>query len=231
MSSPDPGSAYSVRNWIEAESQIAIFPSEEDSESLSRDKSSLTNMPVLNLSANSRSEESEGFKRRIATLKPGNKDAAAYEQVVLEILDFLFNPALIDGEKEVRTLDGTERRDIVFTNDSNEPFWSDLRSHHSCAFIMFETKNVTVLENTHFNQTATYLGDRLGTLGFIVTRSPLRDAQQRKAYSIYNDSFPRKVVLVLSDYTLLEMLDMKCAGEDPMRYIQKLYRAFRTRVQ
>ena len=227
----DGSKAYSVRNWIETESQVATSPSEEHSKSLSKDRSSLMHMPVLNLSADRRSAESEGFKRRIATLKAGNKDAAAYQQVVLEILDFLFNPALIDGEKEVRTVDDTERRDIVFTNDSNEPFWSDLRSRHSSAFIMFETKNVTVLENIHFNQTATYLGDRIGTLGLIVTRSPLREAQQRKAYSIYNDSHPRKVVLVLSDSDLFEMLDMKCVGDDPMRYIQKLYRAFRTSVQ
>ena len=96
---------------------------------------------------------------------------------------------------------------------------------------MFETKNTKTLENTHLNQTATYLGDRIGRLGFIVTRNSLQEAQRKKAFSIYNDSNPRKIILTLSDLDIITMLDMKCAGRDPMRYIQKLYRSFRTSVQ
>ena len=131
----------------------------------------------------------------------------------------------------MRTVDGTERRDVIFTNDSDQSFWSYLRSEHSSIFLMFESKNCEELENSHFNQTATYLGDRLGRLGFIVTRRPLNAPQKKKAFSIYNDSQPRKIILVLSDQDVVAMLDIKCDGKDPMRYIQKLYRSFRTSVQ
>jgi hypothetical protein len=175
--------------------------------------------------------ESEALKEKLSTVKAGSVDAAAYQRLILEILNFLFNPELIDGELEVRTIDGTERRDVIFTNDSDQSFWSYLRSEHSSIFLMFETKNCEVLENTHFNQTATYLGERLGRLGFIVTRNPLQEPQQRKAFSIYNDSQPRKIILVLSDEDVRAMLDMKCDRKDPMRYVQKLYRSFRTSVQ
>lgn len=175
--------------------------------------------------------ESESLKQRLGKLPEGIKDASAYQRLVLEILNFLFNPELIDGELEVRTVDGTERRDIIFTNDSDQSFWSYLRTEHSSLFIMFETKNTKTLENTHLNQTATYLGDRIGRLGFIVTRNSLQEAQRKKAFSIYNDSNPRKIILTLSDLDIITMLDMKCAGRDPMRYIQKLYRSFRTSVQ
>lgn len=175
--------------------------------------------------------ESESLKQRLTRLQAGIKDAATYQHLVLEILNFLFNPELFDGELEVRTIDGTERRDIIFTNDSDQSFWSYLRTEHSGLFLMFETKNTDILENTHFNQTATYLGDRIGRLGFIVTRNPLQGAQQKKAFSIYNDSHPRKIILTLSDSDLINMLDIKCAHNDPMRYIQKLYRSFRTNAQ
>jgi hypothetical protein len=132
---------------------------------------------------------------------------------------------------EVRTVDGTERRDIIFTNDSDESFWTYLRTEHSGIFLMFETKNTTNVENTHLNQTATYLGERLGRIGFIVTRNPLQKPQERKAFSIYNDSSPRKIILTLSDLDMQIMLEIKGAGNNPMRHIQKLYRSFRTRVQ
>jgi hypothetical protein len=59
----------------------------------------------------------------------------------LEVLNYLFNPELIDGEPEVRTIDGTERRDIIFTNDSDESFWEYVRTAHDGIFLMFEAKN------------------------------------------------------------------------------------------
>ena len=146
-------------------------------------------------------------------------------------MNLLFNPDLIDCELEVRTTVGTERRDILFTNDSDESFWDFVRTEHSGIFLMFETKNTRGVENDHINQTATYLGDRLGRLGFIVTRQPVEHAQRLKLFSVYNDSQPRKIILVLSDADMNEMLDLKCRGESPMRYVQRLYRQFRTSVQ
>lgn len=175
--------------------------------------------------------EAENLKKKLRNLNTGIDDATEYQFLTLEILNFLFNPELIDGEPEVRTIDGTERRDILFTNDSDRTFWTYLRTEHSAIILMFETKNTKTVTNIHLNQTSTYLGDRIGRVGFIVTRSPLREAQERKAFSIYNDSTPRKIILVLSDHDIDTMLDMKCSGDDPMRYVQRLYRAFRTSVQ
>lgn len=175
--------------------------------------------------------EAERLKHRLQQLEPGERDATAYQMAILEILNFLFNPELIDGQLEVRTIDGTERRDIIFTNDSDQSFWSYLRTEHSAIFIMFETKNTKSIDNTHLNQTATYLGDRIGRLGFIVTRNSLGEAQKKKVFSIYNDSHPRKIILILSDSDIRKMLDMKCSGKDPMRHVQSLYRSFRTSVQ
>ena len=176
-------------------------------------------------------DTANNLKHKLLQLSPGRDQANDYHLLVLEILNFLFNPELIDGEIEIRTLDGTERRDIIFTNDSDLSFWSYLRSEHSGIFIMFEVKNTDQVETAHFNQTATYLGDRLGRLGFIITRNQINKAQKRKVFSIYNDSRPRKIILVISDEDINHMIDMKTAGNDPMRYIQKMYRDFRTMVQ
>jgi hypothetical protein len=67
-------------------------------------------------------------------------------RLVLEILNYLFNPDLTDGQPEVRTFDGTERRDIVLTNESDEAFWDYVRTSHDNIFIMFETKNTDELD-------------------------------------------------------------------------------------
>lgn len=183
------------------------------------------------LAASEVCQEAESLKTKLVDIPSGTAHASTYQRTVLEILNFLFNPELIDGEMEVKTSEGTERRDIIFTNDSDQSFWSYIRHEHSAVLLMFETKNTRELEPSHLNQTNTYLGDRLGRLGFIVTRNPAAPAQQRKAFSIYNDSNPRKIILVLSDNDLREMLDMKWRGQDPMRFVQKLYRKFRQSVQ
>jgi hypothetical protein len=175
--------------------------------------------------------ESETLKNRLAALKPGIADATGFQLLVLEIFNFLFNPDLIDGVPEVKTIDGTERRDIIFTNDSDKTFWEYLRNEHSSLIVMIETKNTAQVENSHLNQTATYLGSRLGYFGIIVTRTKPEEAQIKKSFSIYSDSQPKKIILILCDQDLIQMLDMHCAGRDPMRYMQTAYRNFRTSVQ
>lgn len=175
--------------------------------------------------------EGNDLKARLSAIPTGREHASEYQHAVLGILNYLFNPELIDGETEVKTIEGTERRDIVFTNDSDINFLEYIRREHSSIFIMFETKNMKEIEAPAFNQTATYLGERLGQLGFIVTRNNPSTNNLRKAFSIYNDSRPRKVILILSDDDLNHLLDTKCKGSDPVGYLQKLYRKFRTSVQ
>jgi hypothetical protein len=177
------------------------------------------------------SAERDRLQETLRLLGVGGSDAAKYQQTILEILNFLFNPELIDGELEVRTADGTERRDIIFTNDSDATFWNYVRTEHSALYLMFETKNTKSIEAPALNQTATYLGDRLGRLGFIATRVRPDEAAMRKAFSIYNDSNPRKIILFLCDEDFAQMLDMKVRGKNPMRHLQALYREFRTSVQ
>jgi hypothetical protein len=177
------------------------------------------------------SAERDRLEETLKLTAVGRSHARKYQQTVLEILNFLFNPELIDGELEVRTVDGTERRDVIFTNDSDATFWDYIRSEHSALYLMFETKNTQTIEAPALNQTATYLGDRLGRLGFIATRFPPNEAAIRKAFSIFNDSNPRKVILFLCDEDFVQMLDMKVRGKNPMRHIQSLYRKFRTSVQ
>jgi len=128
---------------------------------------------------------------------------------------------------------GTERREILYWNEAERSFWKYVRDEYRSPLVMFEVKNVGALELAHINQTATYLGARLGLLGFVVTRNPPSDAVIRKMYSVYNDSpvMPRKVILVISDPDMRQMIEDRMAGRPATPYIQALYRSFRSRAQ
>jgi hypothetical protein len=175
--------------------------------------------------------ESEKLKSQLLAIKNGTAEASHYQRTILEIMNFLFNPELIDGQLEVRTIDETERRDIIFTNDSDNSFWTYLRLEHSNFLLMIETKNTENVDMNHVNQTNTYIGDRLGRLAIIASRNKPSENVIKKTYSVYNDSHPKKVILILTDEDFYVMLDMKCKRNEPMRHIQKLYRSFRQTVQ
>ena len=147
----------------------------------------------------------EELIHRLSALPAGDVSATAYQRIAYEILNYLFEPELTDGEMEVRTVEGTERRDIIYTNESDISFWEYVRHNYGSPFVEFEVKNVQKLKIEYINQIANYLGARLGSLGFIVTRNSPPENIICKTYVVYNDSAgqPRKLILILSDEDLV----------------------------
>jgi hypothetical protein len=68
-------------------------------------------------------------------------------------------------------------------------------------------------------------------LGYIVTRKPPGDNLLRKQISIFNDSNPRKVLLILSDFDLEELVKIRMQDVSPIPWLQRHYRKFRTAAQ
>lgn len=196
-----------------------------------RERQASDALPFLPPASNDTRATGEGLIARLNQTPVGKEAAQDYQQVVLDILTFVFCPDLIDGRLEERTIEGTERRDIIFTNDSDTSFFDYVRNTHDSLFIMFEVKNVRELEMPALNQSATYLGDRIGRLGYIVTRHQPGNNLIRKQISIFNDSQPRKVLLILSDAHLVELIEVRMRDAEPTKWLQKHYREFRTAVQ
>ncbi|MCU1336363.1 MAG: hypothetical protein JWO19_1944 [Bryobacterales bacterium] len=198
----------------------------------SREQQAAQAQPAVDYIDENACQQAESLKERLKAIPSGRERAADYQRLVLEILNFLFNPELIDGKLESRTIDGTERRDIIFSNDSDDTFWDYIRNTHDGIVIMFETKNMDKLELATINQTATYLGDRIGRFGVIVSRNEPPETIQRKIFSVWNDSASnRKVILTLCDHQLNELMDLVCKGGSPSKWMQRQYRSFREAVQ
>jgi hypothetical protein len=175
----------------------------------------------------------EDFVARLSQIPTGPAAASTYQRLVYEILNYCFEPELTDGKMEPKTLYGTERRDITYLNEADSSFWEYVRSTYQSMSVMFELKNVTALSMDHVNQTATYLGTHLGMLGFIVTRNAPDENIVRKLYAVYHNtpSMPRKVILVLSDADLIELIRVKQHGQLPTNAVQHRYRLFIERAQ
>lgn len=160
---------------------------------------------------------------------PGISGASEYQRGMLGVLNFLFSPDLVDGKLEERTIDGTERRDIVFTNEADHSFWEYVRQQYGGLLVMFEAKNVREVDSQHINQTATYLGDRIGKFGVILTRNPPSIQQVRKVHSVFSND--RKSILIIHDGHIKDMVNMNPNRGTPTTYVQKLYRNFKLGIE
>lgn len=175
--------------------------------------------------------ECDSLMRELAALGPGRAPAYEYQELMFRVLNCLFAPDLIEGRKQVRTEDGTEIRDILYTNDSDKPFWDFLRNQHGALTLVFECKNTESVDLNDINQLAGYLGDPLGYVGVLVSRRPVSDDRRRKCIAWYNKGAPHRVVLHLSDDDAIRMLQMRAAGNDPTQVVRFRYQELMAKIQ
>jgi hypothetical protein len=172
----------------------------------------------------------ESSNLRLEDIRPGTRDAKAYEQCVFEILCGCFAGQLSYPKRESKTVEGTERRDIIFYNDSTHKFWQMVREKHGATNIVFECKNTKALKLDYVNQLVGYLGGSLGNFGVIVSRMSPGKNVQRKAINAFNRK-DQVVVLFLSDEDLAEMAQLNAQGRDPTTVIERKYVALIRAVQ
>jgi DNA-binding NarL/FixJ family response regulator len=152
------------------------------------------------------------------------KQYAAHEEAVRIILTTVLHPHLTNPRSQVRTISGSRRRDILFSNYSLHPFWQRVSQRHDAMQIVFEIKNVKRLDVRYVDQVAGYLTPGLGRLGFLVSRTPAGESIAQRAVDVFQAE--RKVILFLCDDDLEEMVDLKEEGDDPTELIKQRYDAF-----
>jgi hypothetical protein len=179
--------------------------------------------PLLALSQ----DDCSGLLNSLSSLPVGHGSAYAYQRLLLQLFNCLLEPELVDGEEQVRTSSGVEIRDLVYSNNSDLPFFNYLLNTYGNLLLVFECKNVEALDGDDINQLANYLGDPMGRFGILVTRKAPSDRILAKARATYNKQHPRKGIVILHDEDLGIMVGMKKAGSrHPAAHLQRKYREF-----
>lgn len=168
-------------------------------------------------------QEAKLALEHLRSLETG-KQYAAHEKVVRIILTTVLHPHLTNPRSQVRTISGSRRRDILFSNYSSHLFWQRVGQRHDATQIVFEVKNAKRLYVRYVDQAASYLTPGLGHLGFLVSRSPVGLPMVQRAVEVFQTD--RKVILFLCDDDLEEMLKLKERGDDPTELIRQRYDDF-----
>ena len=165
---------------------------------------------------------------RLFSCPKGEKGWRQFEDICVEILQYLFVPPLTRPRIQTRTLSGVERRDAVFPNRNLDPsnIWGQLRSELQARFVLFEFKNHRrqKVNITDVDQARNYLTPRIGNLAIICSTQPPSKNALRKRNTIYTRD--EKVILFINPDHLKEMIFIKERGEDPADLIMDTVEEF-----
>lgn len=158
----------------------------------------------------------------------GERGWREFEDLCVEILEFLFVPPLVRPIVQPRTYSGTNRRDAVFPNRNfdEKHGWGLLLRELEARMVLFEFKNYGTTDIGHEEviQTDNYLTQPMGRLAIMVCSKLPNHSAHIQRNTIYSRN--RKIVLFLTKEHLKEMLFIKERGEDPSDLIVDLVERF-----
>jgi HJR/Mrr/RecB family endonuclease len=163
----------------------------------------------------------------LENIKPGKSDWSLYQQTVFDILEHLFCPPLEIPHYELADLDSRNRRDIIFGNDSEDTFWKSIREIYQGHYIVVDAKNYSkklakrpIIDITHYLKPY-----GCGMFGIIVCRMGSGGASDHAIKEQWIGN--KKMIVVLSDEDLIEMLLLKKNGNNPVEIIKRKVANFR----
>ncbi len=105
----------------------------------------------------------------IGSIPEGIDGASEFEDWCLSALKTIFAGHLTNIEPKPNG-SAVQRRDIVGTNLSKTPVWARIWEDYQTRQVIFEAKNFKNIGRDEYRQMSTYLVDKYGSLGFIITR-------------------------------------------------------------
>ncbi len=169
----------------------------------------------------------EVLSEALAAVPPGDKHWVKYQQLVAEILEFLFCPPLDPPRYEFTDADKRNRRDLIFENSTTDGYWAQLRVTYRADYLVVDAKNHgSQLKKTPVLEIAHYLKPYgCGMLALLVSRKGTSGAA---AHAIREQWIgANKMIVSVDDAALRKMLTMKRDGNKPEEVIRRLIADFR----
>jgi len=212
-----------LRNWAAAFSGLAeeldalieTDPGDAQAPSTLRSDPRQRSKPLREVSAPSEDNRGRELCEELKAVKRGKEAWAQYERVCAKILKYLFPNDLHGWHAQKRTDDGLNRFDFVCRVRPTTEFWKFVIEHLDSRYVLFEFKNYSgKIKQGQILTTEKYLLERgLRRMAIILTRA----GAEAHAIVMTQGAMREhgKLMLVVNDEKLCEMLHMKERGEDP----------------
>lgn len=183
---------------------------------------------LTQLARSSKPTREEELIKSLEKCPPGRADCYVYQSLVGDILEHLFTPPLNKPIPELSDKTMANRRDFIMPNYSDKGFWAFMREKYGADYVIVDAKNYArKVTKTEALQVANYLKQHgAGLFGIIISRKGGDYAgcehTLREQWLI-----SQKMILVLSDDDIIEMLMAKSDGRPPEDVLGRKIEQFR----
>ena len=143
--------------------------------------------------------------KALPTGKEENSDRK-YEEVTSQLMASLLYPYLDFAEIQSRSDSGVLIRDLIFYNNRNIDFLSDIYKNYDSRQLVFEMKNVQEVTRDHINQLNRYLNNEFGRFGILLTRINPPKKIIRNVLDLWSGQ--RKCIIFLTDEHVSMMVEL-----------------------
>lgn len=171
------------------------------------------------------------YLSKLITIEKGEGRQQDFLRLTQGILQLLFHPDLVNPEKiEVF---GFGR--LVFRNQAKkenvnydagrsilklDEFWEDVRQSHKSKYVAVDIHN-SEIDASAVQILGKYLTDSHGRFGLIIGRGVIKESLFSLTAAIYENE--KKVILLIGDAALQDMLEYKAGGINPVCLLQDFY--------
>ena len=166
--------------------------------------------------------------KRLDDCPPGKAGWKEYENICIDVLKQLFASSLDAPKIQSRRADGSDIRDAIFPNRSQNKNWRFIREDYDAKYIVFEFKNYaddgSEVDKGTILQIGDYLKKNIGRLGIVCSRKKPEESALKKRRDLFNEQ--NKLILFLTNEHLKDMLYRQYIGQDPADVIIDLIDQF-----
>lgn len=166
----------------------------------------------------------ESLSKRLENCPCGDNDWREYEEICAGIVDYLFGSSFRNYARivQARNENGLDIKDLVLPNRSSNPFWQEVRIDYAARNIVFEFKNYCdPIGKNQLVQISNYLKKKTyGRFAIVFTRKGLsKNGKEEQKELLRHDD---KMVIVLNDEELKDLIRVKNSGESPEKILENL---------
>lgn len=176
-------------------------------------------------------DEHQKLIDRLNACPAGWESWVDYQNLVQNILEFLFCPPLNSPIPQSNDKNKKNRRDFILSNYSNKrDIWEFLRNRYDADYVVVDAKNsAKSISKNDVLQIANYLKQKgTGLFGIIIARKGTSSASENALRDMWIHD--QKMIIVLNDVDIEQMILDKKNGEDPAKLILKKIEDFRLSI-
>lgn len=182
-------------------------------------------IPELFRELSEQKKQAPDLKERLLKIVPGNEMFRDYELTCIEILKYVLGDYLTLWSEQEPSNDGLYRFDLCckIKSGANQDFFDTIKHYFNTKYIVFEFKNSRErISQKEIYTTEKYLYEKaLRKVAIIISRFGAEEHALQAAKGALREN--GKLILCLSDNSLLEMIDIKRQGEqEPAEFLSAI---------